>query len=364
MKLQELVSCLENLAPLSLQEDYDNAGLLIGNTNSEIQKALISLDITEEVMQEAIDGRCNLIISHHPLIFKGIKKLNGKNMTERIVIQAIKNNIAVYAIHTNLDNVPDGVNAILGEKLGLIDLQLLSPIANYLKKLVTFCPSEYAEKVRNALFEAGAGHIGKYDSCSFNSKGEGSFRALEGANPFVGKKGKLHFENEIRIETIIPSYLVNQSIAALKKAHPYEEVAYDIYSLENHESNAGAGMIGKLPKEKNAKEFLLHVKKILGSEAIRHNKLVEKPVKKVAICGGSGAFLLHEAYFAGADMFITGDLKYHNFFEYQNEMTLVDAGHFETEQFTKELLYSVLNKKFPNFALQISKTNSNPISFL
>ena len=364
MKLNDLISYLESLAPLALQEEYDNAGLIIGERNKIIQKALISLDITDEVMQEAIDGKCDLIVSHHPLIFRGIKKLNGKNMVERTVIKAIQENIAVYAIHTNLDNVQNGVNAILGEKLGLTDLQILSPIKNNLKKLVTFCPSDHAGKVRNAIFEAGAGHIGNYDCCSYNISGEGSFRALESANPFVGKKGNIHYEPETRIETVVPSQIVNQVVTAMIKAHPYEEVAYDVYPLENQKSNTGAGMIGNLQVEMSALDFLLKVKQVLTAKAIRHNKLVEKPIKKVAICGGSGAFLLQEAYRAGADLFITGDLKYHDFFEFKNEMTIVDAGHFETEQFTKELLYSVLNKKFPTFALKISKINSNPISFL
>jgi len=364
MKIQSIINCLERFAPLGLQEDYDNSGLLIGNKNKDIQKALIALDITEEVLQEAIENQCELIISHHPLIFKGIKKLNGNNMVERLVIRAIQADIAIYAIHTNLDNVHQGVNAMLGQKLGLTDLKILSSKPSGLKKLVTFCPLEQAEKVRNAIFNAGAGHIGKYDNCSYNISGEGSFRALEGANPFVGKMGEIHFEKEVRIETIVPEHILNQVVATMIEAHPYEEVAYDIYPLENPNNNAGAGMIGTLTKEVSAKEFLLKVKKQLGSPAIRHNYLVERMVKKIAICGGSGSFLIPEAYKAGADIFITGDLKYHDFFEYKNEMTVADAGHFETEQFTKELLYSILNKNFPTFALQISKINSNPISFL
>lgn len=364
MKIHSIINYLETLAPLSLQEDYDNSGLLIGDQNRDIKKALIALDITEDILAEAIANNCELIISHHPLIFKAIKKLTGKTLVERIVIKAIQNNIAIYAIHTNLDNVHTGVNAMLGEKLGLIDLKILSPISSGMKKLVTFCPLDNAEKVRKAIFAAGAGHIGKYDCCSYNVSGEGSFRALEGANPFVGKPGKIHFEKEIRIETILPSYLVNQVVAAMVAAHPYEEAAYDIYPLENQNANTGAGMLGMLKKEMTAKNFLLKVKKVLGSPAIRHNSLIDRPVKKIAICGGSGSFLISEAYRAGADIYLTGDLKYHDFFEYINEMTLADAGHFETEQFTKELLYSILNKKFPTFALQISKINSNPISFL
>jgi dinuclear metal center YbgI/SA1388 family protein len=281
-----------------------------------------------------------------------------------MVIKAIKNDIALYAIHTNIDNVANGVNAKLGEKLGLSDLKVLSPGASTLKKIVVFCPVDHAEAVRNSMFEAGAGNVGNYDSCSYNTVGEGTFRAGENTNPFVGEKGKVHFEKEIRIETIVPSFHLGKVISAMLNAHPYEEVAYDVYSLDNHFSGTGAGMIGHLETEMPLMDFLQKVKTTLGAQAIKYNTPINRPVKNVAFCGGSGSFLINNAFSAGADVFITADVKYHDFFEHLNQMTIVDAGHYETEQFTKELLYEIIKENFANFALQISETTTNPVSFL
>ena len=364
MKLSKIVAFFNEIAPTKLQEAYDNSGLLIGETTKEISKTLISLDITSEVIDEAISDNCNLIIAHHPLIFKPIKKLTGGNLTERLIVKAFKNNIAIYAIHTNLDNISNGVNDILAKKLNIKNTQILSPSASKLNKIVCFCPIQYAEKVREAMFDAGAGHIGNYDNCSFSLEGKGSFRALDNSKPFVGKKGEIHHEAETKIETVVPDFKINQVIKNMIKAHPYEEVAYDIYALENQSFLTGAGMIGELDEEMNIKEFLLKVKQKLNAPCLRHNKLIDKKVKQIAICGGSGSFLINRAHAKGADVFITGDIKYHEFFEYQGEMTIVDAGHYETEQFTKELISSFLKEKFPNFAVQISETKTNPVSFL
>jgi dinuclear metal center YbgI/SA1388 family protein len=364
MKIKQLTQHLETIAPLSLQESYDNAGLIIGSPEKEVKKALITLDVTPAVMQEAITSKCDLIIAHHPLIFKGLKRLNGGNMVEDMVIEAVKKDIAIYAIHTNLDNVSEGVNAMLAKKLGLSAISILSPLSNQLNKLVVFCPESHAEVVRNALFNAGAGHIGSYSHCSFNAAGEGSFKASEGTNPFVGKIGETHFENEVRVETIVPKTSLSAVLKAMQEVHPYEEVAYDLYPLENEWGKTGAGMIGELTEETDIGEFLNHVKNVLHADRIRHSPLIDKKVKKVAICGGSGSFLMQEAFRKGAQVFVTADIKYHDFFLYEKKMTLVDAGHYETEQFTKTLLFDILTKKFPTFALQISKINTNPISFL
>ena len=364
MIINEICSCIEQYAPPVLQESYDNSGLLIGSPDTEIDKALITLDVTEAVIDEAIDNKCGLIIAHHPLIFKGLKRLTGSSLTEQLVVKAIKADIAIYAVHTNLDNVINGVNGKLAEKLGLINSKVLSVREGGLKKLVVFCPPEYAEKVRDALFTAGAGHIGNYDSCSYNVSGKGSFRGLEGADPFVGAKGKLHFEEEIRIETIVPNFKIGVVLKAMTNAHPYEEVAYDIYPLDNSNQNIGAGMIGELENEQDPASFLAYVKKTLHSKVIKHSPLIGKKIKKVAICGGSGSFLINDAYRAGADIFITGDIKYHDFFEYNGQMTIADAGHYETEQFTKELLHSILKEKFPNFALLNSGIHTDPVSVL
>ena len=364
MTVREITSYLEQIAPLSLQESYDNSGLIIGSNSQQIDKALITIDITEDIVKEAIENNCNLIISHHPIIFKALKKIDHQSAIGSIITKLIKADIAVYTMHTNLDNMLDGVNGMLAQKLGLSNLQILSPKKNTLNKLIVFCPTDYVNDVQQAIFTAGAGNIGNYSSSSFNSKGYGTFTALEGANPFVGDIGKLHNEEEVKIESIVPSYLINKVIAAMITAHPYEEVAYDIYPLLNKQINIGSGIIGELKQETEIREFLNNMKEQLGASFVRHSQLLEKKVKKIAICGGSGSFLIHDAYRVGADVFITGDVKYHDFFEHNGEMTIVDAGHFETEQFTKELIYSKLIRKFPNFALQISKARTNPIYFL
>ena len=364
MILSEITSFLNSEIPLALQESYDNCGLLIGDSSSEITGALVCLDLTEGVMDEAIKKNCNLVISHHPLIFSGIKSLTGRNDTERLVIRAISNKIAVYALHTNLDNHYQGVNRLLCEKLGIENAVILKPASDTLRKLVTFCPPAHADKVREAIFETGAGHIGNYDSCSFNAPGNGTFRALPGADPFAGEPGKLHTEPELRIETIFPAYLENAVIAALKKTHPYEEVAFDIYPLTNVHQRIGAGMTGNLPEAVDAEEFLHKVKEILSIGCIRHTALKNKKIKKIAICGGSGSFLIKDAISCGADIYMTGDIKYHDFFIPENKMILADIGHYESEQFTKELIYTLLKKKFTTFALFISETNTNPVNYL
>lgn len=364
MILSEIISYLNSQFPLSLQESYDNCGLLIGDTNSEIKGILICIDITEEVLDEAVTKNCNLIISHHPLIFSGIKSLTGHTVTERIVIRAIRENIAVFAIHTNLDNQREGVNQFLCNKLGIIKPEILKPLPDKLRKLVVFCPPSHSGQVRDAIFDAGAGQIGNYDYCSYSTDGEGTFRALAGANPFVGEPGKLHTEPELRIETIFPAFLENEVIAALIKAHPYEEIAYDIYPLSNKHPGIGAGMIGTLPEAVDAEEFLISVKEILHIGCIRHTNLKNKKVQRIAVCGGSGSFLIKDAISCNADIYMTGDIKYHDFFIPENKMILADIGHYESEQFTKELIYNFLKKKITTFALFISGTNTNPVNYL
>ena len=363
MKIKEIASFLESVAPPALKESYDNVGLLIGDQQGEVEKAIICLDLTEEVMDEAINNDCDLIISHHPLIFSGLKKITGRNTTERIVRRAIKEDIGVYAIHTNLDNVRVGVNAALCQKLGILNPKILQTMAGRLNKLVCFCPNDHAGRVREALFAAGAGNIGNYDSCSYNLEGYGTFKAGDNSNPYVGEKDKLHIEDETRIEVIFPDYLQNNLIATLKNNHPYEEVAYDIYPLKNEFEQAGAGMIGTLEKAVEEKVFLEHIKNSLGTTVIRHSSLHGRMIEKVAVCGGSGSFLIGKAIAGGADIYITGDVKYHQFFESENKMIIADAGHYETEQFTKELLFNVLNEKFPTFALRISQTNTNAVHY-
>lgn len=363
MKVKEITSFLESIAPLNLQESYDNAGLIVGDPGNNVSKALITLDVTEKVIEEAIAEKCQLIIAHHPLIFGNIRNIRSNNNTGRCIIKAIKSNIAIYAAHTNFDNIENGVNHALCRQLGLADCKVLKPKKNILKKLVTFCPDKHAGKVRKALFEAGAGHIGDYDSCSYNTEGFGTFRALENAKPFVGQSFQLHQEKEVRIETIYPEFVEKKLLEALLHSHPYEEVAYDIYRLENSFSKVGEGMTGHLKKPVDLNDFLKKVKVKLKIPVIRHNANTNKKIQKVAVCGGGGSFLINEAMASGADIFMTGDIKYHHFFEGDNSLIICDIGHFESEQFIKDFIYEKLIEKFPTFAVLISKVNSNPVKY-
>ncbi len=364
MKLKEIVSYIESFAPLAYQEDYDNAGLIVGNSEMELTGALLTVDVTEEIVDEAIKKDLNLILTHHPIALSGVKKITGKDFTERIIIKAIKNDIAIYAAHTNLDSVWGGVSSKIADKLKLKNQKILAPVSGQLFKLVYFVPVDHAEKTRKAVFDVGAGTIGDYDSASFNSEGKGTFKAGEAANPFVGNKGELHVEDEMRIEIIFPKYLKNKVTKALIESHPYEEVAYDIYSLENDFNRLGYGIVGELEIEIGELDFLKGLKDSFSAKCVRHTKLLNKSVKRVAVCGGSGSFLLKNAKKENADVFITGDFKYHQFFEAEGKIVIADIGHFESEQVTKELFYELLIKKFPKFAVHLTEINSNPINYL
>lgn len=363
MILTELTDYLESLAPLAYQESYDNAGLIVGNPAQEITQAIISLDCTEAVVEEAIHRQCNLIISHHPIVFKGLKRFNGNTYVERVVMKAIKNNIALYAIHTNLDNVYNGVNKKIADTLELAHSTILSPKDGLLNKLVVFVPKDHAESLKTALFSAGAGNIGNYSECSFSLTGEGTFKAQQGASPYVGKIGERHFENEERIEVVYPYNVERKLLIALYENHPYEEVAYDIYKLENKYVGVGSGMIGTLKKPLTELEFFAHLKNKLQLKVIRHTALTGKNVQRVAVCGGAGGFLLPQAIRQGADVFITADYKYHEFFDAEDKVIIADVGHFESEQFTQELLLEIIQKKFPNFAVRLTGVNTNPINY-
>ena len=364
MKIKAVIQYLEQLAPLDLQESYDNAGLIVGNADQEITKVLISLDCTEEVVQEAIEKGCNLIISHHPIVFKGLKKINGKNYVERTVIKAIENKIALYAIHTNLDNVIGGVNSKIADKLGLVNQAILESKPNVLRKMVVFVPRSHVEEVRTALFDAGAGQIGRhYDQCSFNTAGYGSFRPLEGSEPTLGEIGTQERVEETRIEVVYTRSVERKLLLALYEAHPYEEVAYDLFDLQNTAVEIGAGMIGNLSEPMDELEFLAYLKENLKLNIIRHTALLGKKVSRVAVCGGAGGFLLGAAKRSGADFFVTADYKYHEFFDAEGEIVIADTGHFESEQFTQELLYDIITKKFPNFATLTTEIDTNPIKY-
>lgn len=364
MKIKEIVSALERFAPLPLQDGFDNAGLQIGLTEAEATGALLCLDVTELVLDEAIALGCNLVISHHPLIFKGYKSITGKDYVERCIIKAIKNEIVIYSAHTNLDNVQGGVNFKIAEKIGLKNVQILSEKEDSLLKLVTFVPVLHAENVRKALFMAGCGYIGNYDSCSYNLEGEGTFRPLDGTHPFCGTIGNRHTEKEIRIETILPAFKKSAVIRALLAAHPYEEPAFDIYSLVNTWSQAGAGVVGELETPETELDFLRHIKKTFEVGCVKHTKLSGRLIRKVALCGGSGAFLLPQAIAKSADIFLTGEIKYHDYFGHETEILMAEIGHYESEQYTKEIFYSIIRDLFPDFTLHLSRVNTNPIKYL
>ena len=362
MQVKDIISELERFAPLDYQESYDNSGLLIGDLKMEVTGALCTLDVTEEVIGEAVSTNCNLIISHHPVIFSPLKKLTGQTPSEIIAQLAIQHNIAIYCGHTNFDNVFYGVNNKISEKLGLKDLKILQPLSNNLVKLVTFVPSDHAERVRNSMFLAGAGHIGSYDSCSYNLEGYGTFRGSEDTNPYVGKKGEMHTEKETRIETIVPKPILGGVLNSMIKFHPYEEVAYDIYPLTNTQANSGAGMIGRLENAISGAQLLEICKEIFHCKSIAYIGNENKQIKKIAVCGGSGSFLINKAA-QTADAFITGDIKYHQFLDAKKDLFLLDIGHFESEQFTTEIFYDIIKEKFATFAVRLSETRTNPVKY-
>lgn len=362
-RIKDIIHSLEEWAPPAFAESYDNVGLLTGDQNAEAEGVLVSLDCTEAVVKEAIEKGCNLIVSHHPILFRGIKKLTGSSYVERTLALAIKNDIALYAIHTNLDNVHNGVNRKIAEIIGLENIRILDPKPALLEKIVFFVPVGDAEKVREAIFAMGGGQIGDYSGCSFSVTGQGTFTPDEGANPTLGQVGQPHTEEELRVEIMYPAPLRNPLIATLKNAHPYEEVAYYIHALENTHQYVGSGVIGEIPDAETAETFLNKVRKKMGLEVIRRTKFISGNISTVAICGGSGSFLLPKAIRAGADVFITADFKYHEFFDAEGKIVIADIGHYESERFTVDLIADYIRKKFSTFATHLTEVNTNPIHY-
>ncbi len=360
VKVKDIIKSLEEWAPLSYQESYDNSGLLIGNYDDPVDNILVTLDVTEGVVQEAIDKNCRMIIAHHPLIFKGLKKITNQHWVERCVSMAIKNDISIYAIHTNLDNVHNGVNQKICEKLGLQDIQILSPKDSTLSKLVTFIPENELKAVLDNMFKAGAGKVGEYDHCSFQVEGIGTFRPGEDTNPHIGEPNKEETVQEKRVEVIFPTHLSENILKALNESHPYEEVAYYLTQLSNKNQEVGSGMVGDLPKAMRVQDFLEHLKNTMDLKVIRHTNPCLENIKKVAVCGGSGSFLLSVAKSRKADIFITGDFKYHDFFEADGKIIIADIGHYESEVFTKDLIHDFLQEKFANIAVRLSEVITNP----
>ncbi|GAB5557269.1 MAG: Nif3-like dinuclear metal center hexameric protein [Schleiferiaceae bacterium] len=364
IKNSELFSFLESWAPRSLQESYDNSGLIVGSPTEEIDKCLVSLDCTEDVVQDAIDKGCKTIVSHHPIVFKGLKSITGKNYVERTVLKAIKNDISLYAIHTNLDNVHTGVNAEIMKRLGVENTRILAPKSDLLAKLVVFVPTANTAEVLEAMWSAGAGRISDYSECSFSTEGWGTFKAGENSNPHVGDIGKRHSEAENRVEVVVSTSDLSSVVRAMNSAHPYEEVAYDVFPMKNPHPQIGAGMIGELPNAMETTQFLKKVKDSFQAGVVRHTAIHKNKVKTIAVCGGSVSFLINAAKGSGADVYITGDVKYHEFFDAENQMIIADIGHFESEQYTIELLIREIREKFPNFAPLKTDVNTNPLSYL
>jgi len=363
MQIKNVIQHMEELAPLAYAESYDNVGLLVGDKNTILTGILITHDTLEEVIDEAIAKKCNLIVSFHPIVFSGIKKFNGQDYVNRVIVKAIKNDVAIYATHTALDNVQDGVNSTICDRLNLINRNTLIPKSNFIQKLTTYVPHLNADKLREALFIAGAGNIGNYDKCSFNTLGKGTYRGNENSNPQVGTKGEFHIENETQINVTFEKHLESKILKALFTNHPYEEVAYEITKLTNVHQNIGLGMIGELATPMNEDTFLTFLKKEMNTSCVRHSNLLGKKIQKIAVLGGSGSSAIKNAKASGADVYITSDLKYHDFYQAENGILLCDIGHYESEQYTKTLLYEFLSKKIPNFAIVLSGINTNPVNY-
>jgi dinuclear metal center YbgI/SA1388 family protein len=364
IKIKDVTRYLEEWAPLSYQETYDNAGLITGDFSNDVSGVLVTLDCTEDVVEEAIQSQCNLIIAHHPIIFKGLKKLTGSNYVERTIIKALKHDIAIYAIHTNLDNVQSGVNRKICEKIGMKNVRILSAKDGTLNKLVTFIPKENLDAVTSALYAAGAGQVGDYKNCSFQLEGTGTFLPTDSTDPYIGEKNKQTYVDEVRVEMLFQAYQKNQVLTALRKAHPYEEVAFYIFPLLNENQDVGSGMVGDLQQPMEPLDFLRSLKDKMNLNVIRYTALLPRKVQKIAVCGGSGSFLLQKAIQANADFFVTADFKYHEFFDADGKIMIADVGHHESEVFTKDLIMDVLMKKFRTFAINFSKTPTNPISYI
>ncbi len=363
MQVKDITTLIEKIAPLKYQEDYDNAGLIVGQHDMEVTGILLCLDTLEKIVDEAIEMDCNLIIAHHPIVFKGLKKLNGNNYVERTIIKAIRHNIAIYAVHTNLDNVlSKGVNAKIAEKLGLENLKIIQPKSDILSKLIIYAPLVKSESIKNMLFENGAGHIGEYSECSFETIGTGSFKPSENAKPSIGSHGVREVSEEVKIEVLLPEYLVNHAMTQVKKIHPYEEVAYDIVRIGNANQTVGAGIVGDLIEAMDPKKFLTYLKEKMNLQVIRFTPY-SKNIKRVAVCGGSGSFLIKQIKAVQADAYVTADVKYHEFFDVENQFLLCDIGHYESEIYTLEIFYNEIKEKYPTFAVIFCKENTNPIQY-
>ena len=363
MIVKDVIDHLDEFAPLCYAEEFDNVGLIIGDYNQKVKGILVTLDSTEIVVEEAIKKKCNLIISFHPIIFNDLKSITKKNYVDRVIHKAIKNDIAIVAIHTALDNSIIGVNSTICKRLKIKDSKILIPKEKTIKKLTTYIPYKNVERLKSEIFKIGGGSIGKYENCSFSYEGMGSFKGNEQSSPKIGEKLKFTEVKEICVNITFLKHLEQRIINVLKDNHPYEEIAYEIITLDNYNQNIGMGMIGNLDKPMQENNFISFVKKQMKSSSIKHSKRLGKKIQKVAVLGGSGSFGIENAINSGADAYVTSDLKYHDYFRAEDKLLLLDIGHYESEQFTKKLMFDFLTKKIPNFAIVLSKTNTNPIKY-
>lgn len=363
MTIKDVISKIEKRISISQAEDFDNVGLLCGLPERNVSGILVCHDALENVVEEAIVKNCNLIVCFHPIIFSGLKSLTGKNYVERAVLKAIENKIAIYAIHTAWDNDFFGVNAGICNHLGLKNLNILQPKKNNLKQLNVYVPKDHSENLKEALFDAKAGNIGFYDECSFTTEGSGTFRPIAGSKPFSGEQNVRENADEVMISVIFESFKQNQIVSEMKSAHPYEEVAHQIISLDNENQYSGLGMFGEFETEMDEAEFLKFVKDKFNLEIIKHSDFTGKKIKRVGVLGGSGASGIKSALAKKCDAYLTGDLKYHDYFLAESKMLLCDIGHYESEQFVGEQLFEILSQNFSTFAVLKSSEKTNPVNY-
>ena len=356
MKIKEVIQFLEQKFPLHWQEDFDNCGVQCGDKERELTGIVVCFDMSEAVIDEALAQGSNMVISHHPIIYKhGLKKIEPTNRVGKIIYKALENKILLYSMHTNIDSGKAGGNVLFAKKLELQNLSVLVPKENQFCKLVVFVPAENSALLKEAMFKIGCGNIGNYSHCSYSCEGIGSFKPLTGVNPHIGKHNRLERVDEERIEMIFPKNIKRQVIETLYGHHPYEEPAFDIITLENQNREVGLGRIGLLPTSMLAKDFILYIKEKLNLDFVKFSGNRDAEIKKVAVCGGGGASFISEALTAGVNAYITGDLKYHDFFIPENKMLLIDIGHFEGEHFIREIITSLLQENFNTFATHFTE---------
>lgn len=363
MTIRDISKLLEQWAPLANAESFDNVGLLVGDFTTPVSNILVAHDALEQVVDEAVAKNCNLIVCFHPILFNGLKRLNGNNYIERAIIKAVKNDVAIYAIHTALDNIHKGVSYTMAKALQLENPSVLIPKKDTIYKLTTYVPHAFAKALKESLFAAGAGQIGNYNECSFSLKGKGTYKAGKNTNPFIGQKGEQHTEKETQLHLTFEKHAKQSVLKALFTNHPYEEVAYEVTALENKNQHLGMGTIGTMATPINQEKFLALIKSTFKTGGVRHSPILDKKIKKIAVLGGSGAFGIEAAIAQGADAYVTADLKYHDYYKAENQILLADVGHYESERFTKTLIADYLTEKIRSFAVLLSEKNTNPINY-